>query len=93
MYSENKTPKMTPVAVAKNPIKKPVIKKIFVIEFLLTPKVLSIAISLVLFFTRIVKPEIILNAATITIKERIINITFRSTFNAANSDLLRSAQE
>ena len=36
--------------------------------------------------------EIILKAATIIIKERIINITFLSTFNAENKDLFISDQ-
>ena len=40
----------TPVIVAVKPIVKPVRKKIFVIEFLLMPKVLKTAISFVLFF-------------------------------------------
>ena len=69
------------------------IKKILVIDFLLTPKVLSIAISFVLFFTKIVNHEIILKAATIIIKVKIINITFLSTFNAPKNDLFKSAQE
>ena len=55
---------ITPVLVAKKPIVKPIIKKILVIENLLTPNVLSIAISFVLFLTNIVRPDIILKAAT-----------------------------
>ena len=43
------------------------------------PNVFKIAISLVLFFINIVRPEIILNAATIIIKVSIINMTFLST--------------
>ena len=86
-------PITTPVIVARNPIVKPVRKNIFVIDALLTPKVLNIAISLVLFLTKIVSPEIILKAATITISVKIINITFLSTFNAAKNDLFKSAQE
>ena len=49
------------------------------------------AISLVLFFTNIVNPDIILKAATIIINDIIINITFLSTFNAEKSDLFKSA--
>ena len=66
-------------------------KKIFVIEALVTPRVLSIAISFVLFFTKIVNPEIILKAATIIISVRIINITFLSIFKAPKNDLFKSA--
>ena len=69
------------------------VEKILAIEPLLTPNVLNIAISLVLFFTKIVKPDIILNAATIIIKVKIINITLRSTLRAPKNDLFKSAQE
>ena len=92
-YKENTTPKITPVIDAKKPIVNPVRKNTFVMDFLLIPNVLSIAISFVLFFTKIVKPEIILNAATIIINVRIMNITFLSTFSAAKKDLFKSAQE
>ena len=81
-----------PLTVAKNPMINPVRKKVFFIDLLLNPKVFKIAISLVLFFISIVNPEIILNAATTTIKERIMNITFLSTFNALKRDLFKSDQ-
>ena len=81
-------PIVTPVIVASNPIVNPVRKKTFAIEFLLIPKVLSMAISFVLFLTKIVKPEIILKAATIIINVKIINITFLSTFNAPKKTYL-----
>ena len=93
IFTENITPKITPLTVAKKPIVNPVKKNDFLIELLLRPKVLSIAISFVLFLIKIVKPEIILNAATINIKVRIINITLRSTFKALKKDLFKSAQE
>ena len=79
--------------VAKNPIKKPVRKKDFTIDFLDKPKDFKIAISLVLFLIKIVNPEIILNAATIIIKVNIKNITFLSTFRAEKKDLFKSDQE
>ena len=82
MFDENIIPKITPDIVAKKPIVKPVKKKDFLIEALLRPKVFKIAISLVLFLIKIVRPEIILNAATIIINVNIINITFLSTFKA-----------
>ena len=56
-----------------------------------TPIDFRTAISFVLFLTKIVNPEIILNVATIIINERIINITFLSTLRAENNGLLRSA--
>ena len=67
------------------------IVKIFFIDLLVTPTDIRIPMSLVLFFTKIVKPDIILKAATIIIKERIINITFLSTLRAENNDLFISA--
>ena len=91
IYNENNIPKTIPNIVAKNPIKNPTIKKILDIDLFWTPIDLSIAISLVLFFTNIVNPEIMLNAATIMINERIMNITFLSTLRAENKDLFKSA--
>ena len=91
-YKENKIPNIIPNNVADDPIKKPTIKKIFEIDLFCTPIDLSIAISLVLFLTNIVKPEIMLKAATIIINERIINITFLSTLRAENKDLFKSDQ-
>ena len=92
IFDENITPKIIPEIDAKKPIVNPVKKKDFLIEVLFKPKVFKIAISLVLFLIRIVRPEIILNAATIIIKVSIINITFLSTFKALKKDLLRSDQ-
>ena len=57
-----------------------------------TPIDFRIAISLVLFFTKIVRPEIILNAATIIIRDNMMNITFLSTFKAENKELFMSDQ-
>ena len=69
----------------------PIKKNILIIDLFKTPIDFKIAISLVLFLTKIVNPDIILNAATIIIKDRIINITFLSTFNAENNELFISA--
>jgi len=63
---------MIPKIVAEVPINTPTKKNIFTIDLFKTPIDLSIAISRVLFFTRIVKPDIILKAATIIIKDKII---------------------
>ena len=90
--NENINPKIIPDIVAKKTIVKPVKKKDFFIEVLFKPKVFNIAISLVLFLINMVKPEIILNAATIIIKVSIINITFLSTFKALKKDLFKSDQ-
>ena len=84
---------MIPVIEANSPIVNPVKKKDFLIELLLSPKVFKIAISLVLFFIKIVSPEMILNAATIKINVKIMNITFLSTLRALKKDLFKSDQE
>ena len=91
IFDEKIVPKIRPDIVANKPIVNPVKKNDFFIELLLRPNVFKIAISLVLFFINIVNPDIILNAATITINVNIINITFLSTFNAEKSDLFMSA--
>ena len=90
MLYEKIIPKIIPLIVAKKPIEKPVKKKDFLIELLLKPRVFKIAISLVLFLINIVNPEMILKAATITIKVSMINITFLSTFKALKNDLFKS---
>jgi len=81
------------VIVADIPIIKPTKKKIFIIDLFKTPIDFKIAISRVLFLTNIVKPEIILKAATIIISDKIINITFLSTFRAENNELFISDHE
>ena len=85
-YNENTTPKIIPKIVAVVPIKNPTRKKTFIMDLFNTPIDFKIAISLVLFLTSIVKPEMILNAATIIIRDSIINITLRSIFKADNKD-------
>ena len=92
MYKENIIPKKIPKSVAVLPIITPIRKNILTIDLFRTPMDLRIAISLVLFLTKIVSPEIMLKAATIIIKDKIINITFLSTFNAENNELFISAQ-
>ena len=89
-YIENATPKMIPKNVADVPIINPIKKNIFTMDLFKTPIDFKIAISRVLFLTSIVKPEIMLNAATIIIRDKIINITFLSTFKAENKELFIS---
>ena len=54
IFSENNTPKIIPLIEAKKPIVKPVKKNDFFIEVWFKPNVFKIAISLVLFFIKIV---------------------------------------
>ena len=92
IYIEKVTPNKIPKAVDEVPIITPTKKNIFMIDLFRTPIDFNIAISFVLFLTKIVNPEIILKDATIMIKDSIINMTFRSTFKAENSELFISAQ-
>ena len=86
-------PITTPKIVALHPIINPTKKKIFLIELFLTPIDFKIAISLVLFLTKIVNPEIMLKAATMIIRVNIKNITFLSTLRAEKKDLFISDHE
>ncbi len=85
-------PRTTPNIVPVIPINEPIIKNIFEIENFDMPRVLKIAISFVLFLTKIVIPVTILNAATIIMRVKIINITLRSTNKASKNVLLLSIQ-
>ncbi len=60
IFIENIIPKIIPEIVARKPMEKPVRKKDFLIEVLFRPNVFKMAISLVLFFINIVRPEIII---------------------------------
>ena len=89
---EKTTPNIIPKIVAVVPMITPTKKNIFTIDLFKTPIDFKIAMSRVLFLTRIVKPEIMLKAATIMINDNIINITFLSTFKAENKELFVSDQ-
>ena len=78
----NKQPQAKPRAVPIIPIRLPHIKKTLSMVPCVKPIVLSIAISFVLFFTSITRPEIIFNAAISITKDNIISITRRSTSKA-----------
>ena len=58
-YIEKVTPKIIPKIVAEVPIITPTKKNILMIDLFKTPIDFKIAISRVLFFTKIVKPEMI----------------------------------
>ena len=81
---------MIPKIVAEVPIIIPTKKNILTIDLFKTPIDFNIAISRVLFLTKIVNPDIMLKAATIIINDKMINITFLSIFNAENKELFIS---
>ncbi len=81
-----------PINVPKVPIEIPVTKKIFIIFRLDAPIAPNTAMSANLLFTSIIIDEIILNAATIIISVKIINITFLSTLSAFIKEAFLSTQ-
>ena len=64
------------------PIDAPVIRKTRMIAPRVAPMVRRIAMSLDLSFTSMIRPEMMLSAATSTISVRMRNITLRSTSRA-----------
>ena len=70
IFIEKNIPIRIPNIVEIVPIKNPTKKKILVIDEFWTPIDFKIAISLVLFFTNIVNPEIILKAAINIIRDK-----------------------
>ena len=74
------------------PMANPVIEKMRMIEPRVAPMVRRIAMSLALSFTSITRLEMMLNAATRMIMERMVNITTRSTWRAEKNVSLRCCQ-
>ena len=85
-------PRIEPIIVPLNPIKVPTSKKILKIELSLLPIVLSTAISLFLFCTKMNRLVTILNAAIMIISDNTKNINSRSVANTSQKELFRSIQ-
>ena len=85
-------PSMEPKIVPLNPIKVPTSKNILKIELSLLPIVLSTAISLFLFCTKINRLVTILNAAIMIISDNTKNINSRSVASTSQKELFRSIQ-
>ena len=73
------TPSTTPASVPATPIAAPVIRKMRMIAPRVAPMVRRMAMSRPLSFTSMIRPEMMLSAATSTISVRIMNMTLRST--------------
>ena len=86
------TPSMKPASVPTVPIAAPVMKKTRMIAPRVAPMVRRMAMSWPLSFTSMVRPEMMLSAATRTISVRIRNMTFRSTSSAEKKVELRCCQ-
>ena len=72
-------PMISPAIVPTTPIEAPVIRNTRITAPLVAPIVRRMAMSRPLSFTSIIKPEMMLSAATRTISDRMMNITVRST--------------
>ena len=68
-----------PASVPTTPIAAPVMRKMRMIAPCVAPMVRRMAMSWPLSFTSMIRPEMMLSAATSTISVRIRNITLRST--------------
>ena len=84
---------LTPRMVPTTPIKLPQIKNILKIDDLVNPRDRSMPISLPLFLTSIIRPEIIFIAAISTMSDSIKNITRRSRSKASKKAAVLSFQD
>jgi hypothetical protein len=75
MFSAVSTPVPTPSSVPNTPITTPCTMKMPMIERGVAPSVRRIAMSDCLSCTAMTRPEAMLNTATITISDRMMNIT------------------
>ena len=78
--------------VPVTPIAAPVIRKMRRIAPRVAPMVRRMAMSRPLSFTSMIRPEMMLSAATSTISVRIMNMTLRSTCSAVKKVWLRWRQ-
>ena len=74
------------------PTEAPVIMKMRMIAPCVTPMVRRMPMSRPLSLTSMIRPDVMLNAATITMMVRIRNITLRSTCSALKKVALRWRQ-
>ena len=90
--SERRASSDAPAKVPTVPIAAPVMKKMRMMAPDVAPMVRRIAMSLPLSFTSMMRPEMMLSAATSTISVRIMNMTLRSTSSAEKKVRLRWRQ-
>src|SRR5437868_2230497 len=92
MLRHTSTATRKPTKVPTTPTEAPVIMNTRMMAPWVTPIVRNMPMSRPLSFTSMISPEVILNAATITIMVRIRNITLRSTWSALKKVALRWRQ-
>ena len=85
-------PRTSPARVPTTPIEAPVMRNTRIIAPRVAPMVRRMATSRPLSFTSIIRPEMMLSAATSTISDRMMNITLRSTSSTVKNVSLRARQ-
>ena len=81
-----------PTSVPTTPTEAPVTMKMRMIPPWVTPMVRRMPMSRPLSFTSMISPDVMLNAATITMMVKMRNITLRSTCSALKKVALRWRQ-
>ena len=89
---DERAPSARPTSVPTTPIAAPVMRKMRMIAPRVAPIVRRMAMSRALSFTSMIRPEMMLSAATSTISVRMTNITLRSTASASKKVRLRWRQ-
>ena len=92
MKTQKSTPPTRPARVPSTPMAAPAMKKMRRTAPLPAPMVRRMAMSLVLFFTSMIKPVMMFIAAIATTNIRIRRITLRSTCQASKKLWFRSVQ-
>ena len=92
MLQQNTMPSTSPASVPTTPMEAPVMRNTRIIAPLVAPMVRRMAMSRPLSFTSIIRPEMMLSAATSTISDRMMNITLRSTSSTVKNVSLRWRQ-
>jgi len=80
--THSSAPSAVPRAVPATPMISPSMAKILRIERRVAPSVIRTAMSFVFSITTMIRVEMMLNAATITMRTRMTNITTFSSFRA-----------
>ena len=92
ILQQNTMPSTHPASVPTTPMLAPVIRNTRMMAPLVAPMVRRMPMSRPLSFTSIIRPEMMLNAATSTMIDRMMNIMLRSTSSTVKKLSLRWRQ-
>ena len=92
ILQQNTMAKRQPASVPTTPMLAPVIRNTRMMAPWVAPMVRRMPISRPLSFTSMMRPEMILKAATMTMIDRMINIMLRSTWSTEKKPALRWRQ-